>query len=1143
MAKQGAVAIRPRAYGDYRTVRLALALALVMGLGAVGVFAAQRGGAAPSLSGPSVLAPGVELDAGMSLASQNGAFQLVMQADGNLVEYSNAGAAVWSSGTNKTQPLSTHVVMQTDGNLVIYNNFNVPLWSSKTAGMPGAYLFIDDLGQLSVNASAGVPLWEPGEVASGAKVPSGTTVVLPGAQFRLVMQHDGNLVEYTAAGAAVWASGTKVAGSYAVMQSDGNLVVDGTANQTLWSSNTGGKPGAFLTIGELGGLTIESTTGTALWGVGMLGAGGTLNSGTSMTLPTGQFRLTMQRDGNLVEYTAAGAAVWASGTKVAGSYAVMQSDGNLVVYKSAGSPVWASNTNGNPGATLAMNQQGQLTVDSASGVALWGPGLVFPGSAGTMPVSGQLKAGQSFMSVALPLGAQFQLTMSAGGNLVEYADDGTVMWASGTATPGSYAVMQSDGNLVVYKSAGSPVWASNTSGNPGAVLKLGVLGQLAIESVSGGSLWASSTGTPGLPVAPSAVTAVAGNGLVPDKTATVSWTAPSPSVIAPVWGYDVVASPGRATMYVSAPGTTATFSGLTDGVSYTFQVSALNSSGVGAASWPASNAVTPRATPVSPGAPTGLEAVPGEGQVTATWSPPVDNGGSTLTGYVVTTSPGGVGLTVGPSSTSLLITGLTDGVSYTVTVAATNSIGTGPQSQPSAPAVPATTPLPLGATVVADSAPGDWPMYNGRPSATDWNNAETAISPSTASTMHVAASATGLGYIQSSIPTVAFGQAFVGSMTGYETSFNVGPLAKRWSTFLGTDGPVATCPGSYRYGVISAPTAATVNGSTNVIYVSGGDAALYALNASTGAILWRTQLAAPPDNFSFVSPLLYNGALYTGIASYGDCPLVQGQVLKVDPLTGAIEATFQISPNGCTGGGLWGSMSVDAAGHIFFATGTEVQGCTGTAEGVAGWQLETSVDEVDANLNLVSYWHLPEDQQVNDSDFGSVPTIYDDAAAKGSGQVVAVANKDGFVFAFDRQNLSAGPIWQTAIADGSPDPNTGGSISPMAYDGTRLYAAGAQTTINGQSCGASLHALDPATGAVLWADCFAQGPLIGAVTGANGVVVVCVGNSVVGANAATGSQLFAVTVPGGGKCWSAASIANGNIFADDGGGVVAQLAP
>ena len=51
----------------------------------------------------------------------------------------------------------------------------------------------------------------------------------------------------------------------------------------------------------------------------------------------------MQRDGNLVLYSAGGQALWASGTRgVAGAWAVMQLDGNFVVYSKTGRAVWAS---------------------------------------------------------------------------------------------------------------------------------------------------------------------------------------------------------------------------------------------------------------------------------------------------------------------------------------------------------------------------------------------------------------------------------------------------------------------------------------------------------------------------------------------------------------------------------------------------------------------------------------------------------------------------------------------------------------------------------------------------------------------------------------------------------------------------------
>jgi hypothetical protein len=1072
----------------------------------------------------------------MSLTSPNGQFQLVMQSGGDLVETTTSGTVIWRSGTSSA---GAFVIMQTDGNLVIYSASGVALWASNTVGNLEAYLRLGNVGQLSVDSGSGVPLWEPGNVASNTTVASGSSAALPGMQVKLTMQTDGNLVESNTAGVALWASNTSSTGARAVMQSDGNLVVYSTTNAVLWASNTNGNPGAFLSISDIEQLAIVSTSGRLLWEPGSLLSGTVLKPGALTTLPGGSFKLTMQTDGNLVESNASGKPVWASGTSSPGAFAEMQGDGNLVVYSTALHALWASNTFGNAGADLALNDLGQLVINSVAGVPLWGPGLIVGSAAGVLHVNAALQSGQSVMSLVLPIGEQFQLTMQAGGNLVEETPGGSPLWSSSTNSPGAYVAMQGDGNLVVYSTTNAPLWASKTSGNPGAFLHIANAGQLAIESVTGASLFSSGPAV-GPPPPPSLVSAVAGNGVVPDGAATISWTAPPPSLgPGPVWGFRITARPGGASTFVNAPAASATLSGLTDGTSYTFVVATVSSGGTGQASWPVSNPVTPRPSPIAPGPPAGVEAIPGNGLAAVSWSPPVDTGGSPITGYVATATPGGRQATAGPTATSVLLGGLTNGATYTITVAATSIKGTGTASAPSAPTVPATTPFPTGSTVAADTNVNDWPMYNYTQWGSDWNGAETTISSSHASTLNLGASTNVAGPIQSSRPIVAFGHVFTGSNTGYESAFNAGTFAHQWSTFLGTDQP-ATCPNSVPYGVVSAPTSATVNGTIDVEYLSGGDDALYALNASTGGILWRTELAPPPNNFSFVSPLLYNGALYTAVSSYGDCPLVQGKFFKIDPLTGSIEATFDMAPIGCTGGGLWGSPSVDATGHIFFATGTEVQGCTGTAEGVTGWGLETSVDEVDANLNLVGHWHLPEVDQVGDSDFGSVPAIYDSPGV-GSGHLLAIGNKNGHVYVLDRQNLAAGPIWQDVIAQGGPNPSVAGSISPMSYDGTRLYVTGAQTTIAGKACGASLRALNPATGAVEWADCFAKGPSIGPVAGANGVVVVGVSNSIVVVNAVTGSQLSSYTFSGGANTFSGAAISSGSIFAQNGAGDVVRV--
>jgi photosystem II stability/assembly factor-like uncharacterized protein len=79
-----------------------------------------------------------------------------------------------------------------------------------------------------------------------------------------------------------------------------------------------------------------------------------------------------------------------------------------------------------------------------------------------------------------------------------------------------------------------------------------------------------------------------------------------------------------------------------------------------------------------PGAPTGVTAVAGNAQATVSFTSPASDGGSPITLYTVTSNPGGI--TATGTSSSITVTGLSNGTSYTFTVKATNSIGTGPES-------------------------------------------------------------------------------------------------------------------------------------------------------------------------------------------------------------------------------------------------------------------------------------------------------------------------------------------------------------------------------------------------------------------------------------------------------------------------------
>ena len=183
-----------------------------------------------------------------------------------------------------------------------------------------------------------------------------------------------------------------------------------------------------------------------------------------------------------------------------------------------------------------------------------------------------------------------------------------------------------------------------------------------------------------LPGVPTITSVTVGNG-----QASVAFTAPSTNGGSPITAYTVTSSPGGLT----ATGTSSpiVIAGLTDGTSYTFTITATNAVGTSAASRPSSTTTIPL---FAPGAPAISSVTAGNGRVSVAFTAPSSNGGAAITTYTVTSAPGGLKATGAESP--LAVTGLTDGTAYTFTVTATNSVGTGPASAPSASSTPAGPP-------------------------------------------------------------------------------------------------------------------------------------------------------------------------------------------------------------------------------------------------------------------------------------------------------------------------------------------------------------------------------------------------------------------------------------------------------------------
>jgi mannan endo-1,4-beta-mannosidase len=99
-----------------------------------------------------------------------------------------------------------------------------------------------------------------------------------------------------------------------------------------------------------------------------------------------------------------------------------------------------------------------------------------------------------------------------------------------------------------------------------------------------------------------------------------------------------------------------------------------------------------------PDPPMDVTATAGDGSATVRWTPGSD-GGRSITKFTVTSLPGGQTAEVGGSATSAVVTGLTNGTSYTFTVVATNSVGDSQPSPPSntvSPNAPPSDPVSLG---------------------------------------------------------------------------------------------------------------------------------------------------------------------------------------------------------------------------------------------------------------------------------------------------------------------------------------------------------------------------------------------------------------------------------------------------------------
>ncbi|MFI9814466.1 S8 family serine peptidase [Saccharothrix variisporea] len=211
-------------------------------------------------------------------------------------------------------------------------------------------------------------------IVRGESLAVGQQKVSPNGQYKLALDADGSLVLRNATNAVVWHSQTSGRGGVsAELQHDGNFVLYTADGSPTWHTFTGGTAVDRIVVQDDG--NVVAYGGSNYYWHRQLSTpakdrvtrGQMLVRGETKVSPNGQYKLTLQTDGNLVLYNAAGQPEWHTFTYNSDvTRAELQYDGNFVLYSTAGAPRWYTGTNGTPSDRLVVQDDGNVVLYGGS---------------------------------------------------------------------------------------------------------------------------------------------------------------------------------------------------------------------------------------------------------------------------------------------------------------------------------------------------------------------------------------------------------------------------------------------------------------------------------------------------------------------------------------------------------------------------------------------------------------------------------------------------------------------------------------------------------------------------------------------------------------------------------------------------------
>ena len=386
---------------------------------------------------------------------------------------------------------------------------------------------------------------------------------------------------------------------------------------------------------------------------------------------------------------------------------------------------------------------------------------------------------------------------------------------------------------------------------------------------------------------------------------------------------------------------------------------------------------------------------------------------------------------------------------------------------------------------------------------------------------------------------------YAASGSGVVAAINADTGAEMWKKQLGTASYMCGT-GTYTFGANATPV---IDRATSRIYVADGAAQVHALDLATGAEAtgWPVTVATPADHNFIYGGLTYNPAnqmLYAETSSTCDISPWYGRISAISTTSPSILGTFYPT-QGTSGGGIWGfgGASIDpSTNDVFIATGNadNANQALDYAEQIV--ELTPTVGSVLAH----SYAMLPPS---SDADYGATPLLFQ---PPGCQPLLAAVNKSGLFVLYDRANINNGPLQtiQMSIATDNGDFVGVPAYDPVTHDvyvalpaTMGIYKPGLGAFAMQSNCTLNptpvWNAQFGADGAALPSDDTLRSPI----AVANGVVYISdsVTKATFAFDASSGAQLWTASLGGNGIVGPI--VVNGKLYVGDESGRITAWTP